>query len=213
MRVPPGENGFLIEDVRVRSGFIRAINGSEQWDLHRASSALAERLVDQGSTEAQLGELAGSSIPREMCEDQVTKLYWRVQHTKALKQLMQHTGVPWQHCQAPSTADHWKARTQLAVLWYSPEPKLLTTASMADLPGTCVLEGGAAEARVQQAHSWAEQLVGGAACHFLAAEKTYQSCDCKLVVVLSDGVSSTAVSGGQLNRSWSVSSPLWWTLS
>ena len=45
MRVPPGENGFLIEDVRVKPGFIRAINGSEQWNLHRASSALAERLM------------------------------------------------------------------------------------------------------------------------------------------------------------------------
>ena len=99
---------------------------------------------------------------------------------------MRHTGVPWQHCRAPSTADYWKARTQLAVLWYSPAPKLLTTAAMADLPGKCVLENDAAEARVQQAHSWAEQLVGGAACQFLAAEKTYQSCDCKLVVVLSD---------------------------
>ena len=59
---------------------------------------------------------------------------------------------------------------------------------MADLPGTCVLEGGAAEARVQQGHSWAEQLVGGAACQFLAAKEIYQPCDCKLVVVLSDGV-------------------------
>ena len=59
---------------------------------------------------------------------------------------------------------------------------------MADLPGTCVLKGGVAESRVQQAHSWAEQLVGAAACQFLAAEKTYQSCDCKLVMVMSDGV-------------------------
>ena len=78
MRVPPGENGFLIEDVRVKPGFIRAINMSEQWNLHRASSALAERLMNQGFTEARLGELAVSSIPREMCEDQVTQLYWRV---------------------------------------------------------------------------------------------------------------------------------------
>ena len=84
MRVPLGENGFLIEDVRVKPRFIRAINGSEQWNLHRASSALAERLMNQGFTAAQLGELAGSSILREMCEDQVTKLYWRVQHTNAL---------------------------------------------------------------------------------------------------------------------------------
>ena len=88
MRVPPGENGFLVKDVRVEAGFIRAIHGSKQWNFHRTSSTLVERLVDQGFTEAELGELAGSSIPREMFEDQVTKLYWRVQHTQALEQLM-----------------------------------------------------------------------------------------------------------------------------
>ena len=186
MRVPPAENGFLILDSRKRVGFVRAVNGLEQWRLHNGCCELAQELLQADFTCEQLGELAGSSIPREMCEDQVRKLKSRVDQTHEIEQLQVMTGVPWQHCDAPSVSDWWDSRTQLAIVDWGSTPRLLASESLRHIPGRCVTKAGSAEARVEQARGWAAALVRDTRCHFLAAEKVDQGCDCKLVVVLTD---------------------------
>ena len=87
---------------------MRPVNGSEQWDLHGLDSALATDLrAKYGMTEANIGELAGSSIPKEMCELQVSKLKARVDYAHQLEDLELCSAVPWQHSNAPSVAGHY----------------------------------------------------------------------------------------------------------
>ena len=76
MRVPPAENGFLILDSRNGVGFVRAVSGWEQWQLHGGCCELDQELLQAGFSgeDLRVGELAGSSIPREMCMDQVLEL-------------------------------------------------------------------------------------------------------------------------------------------
>jgi hypothetical protein len=121
-----------------------------------------------------------------MCTDQVLKLKSRVEQTHEIERLQVETGVPWQHCDAPSVAGWWSSRTQVAIVDWGPAPRLLASNGLRHIPGKCVDKAGSAETQVEQARGWAAALVRDTKCHFLAAEKVYQGCDCKLVVVLTD---------------------------
>ena len=119
-----------------------------------------------------------------MCEDQVSKLKVRIEHTHRLEAMMCQTGVPWQHCLAPNVDDWWELRTQLVVFSCESGGRMLTSLELQYLPGECLRVKQSAEARVASVQKWVSRLLGGSSSVFLAAEKTYQRCDCRLVVAL-----------------------------
>lgn len=90
-----------------------------------------------GMTEADIGELAGSSIPKEMCELQVSKLKARVDYAHQLEDLELCSAVPWQHSNAPSVASHYTKQVQLVVIRLSGVAAVLTDVTLQSLPGKC----------------------------------------------------------------------------
>jgi len=141
MQVPPAENGFLIEDVRFGVGKVRPINGPEQWQMHGLSDGLAADLRQLHSvSEAELGQLSGSSIPKEVCELQVTKLKARIDFVHQLEALQGETGVPWQHSDAPSAEGHYKRQVQLMVIRLDGTAAVLTDVTLQSLPGKCYVQ-------------------------------------------------------------------------
>ena len=183
MKVPPAENGFLIEDVRFEPGSVRPINASEQRDLHGLDSALANVLMAKyGMAEADIGELAGSSIPSEMSHLQVGKLNARIYYAHQLEDLEACTEVPWQHINEPSVSVHYTRQVQLVVIRLDGVAAVLTNVTMQSLPGKCHTKQCQSETEVQCAQRWAMQLTGQGLHVFLAAEAAHRGCDRKLVV-------------------------------
>jgi len=182
--VPPVGNGYLLHDVRIGPEAVRTFTGREMWRLHQHFEAVAEELLAKGCTDAQLGQWAGSSIPRSMASRQVHRLNKRVQLMHAVEELVESTRVPWVHVGAPSCRDVGAKRTLLAAVTWGGPAMMLTHQHWPLIPGVVADAALSREALTTRAVAWARKLFKRSSLHgLLAAEMNRAEGVTRVVVV------------------------------